>query len=38
MPPTVARELAWGFSAFMLREIMPGNTVELLDEIRSNLR
>jgi hypothetical protein len=33
MLPTVARELAWGFSAFMLREIMPGNTVELLDEI-----
>lgn len=37
MPPKVTREIAWGFSLFMLREIMAGNTVELLDEIRSNL-
>jgi pyruvate dehydrogenase (quinone) len=37
MPPKVTREMAWGFSLFMLREIMAGNTVELLDEIRSNL-
>ena len=38
MPPKVTREMAWGFSLFMLREIMAGNTVELLDEIKSNLR
>jgi hypothetical protein len=37
MPPKVTREIAWGFSLFMLREIMAGNTVEFLDEIRSNL-
>ena len=38
MPLMVTRESPWGFSVFMLRVIMPGNAVELLDEIRSNQR
>ena len=35
MPPKIIGEQAWGFSLFMLKEVMLGNVKEVFEELKT---
>ena len=38
MPPKITGEQAWGFSLFLMKEVMLGNVKELFEELRTNVK
>jgi len=38
MPPKITGEQAWGFSLFLMKEVMLGNVKELFEELKTNAK